>query len=166
MAMTRFYGYKDKVVFPTVAQAQEGFYLDCEPVTICDTADSERLRELVSAALKSENEVVPTPERSEEHAPGSPVLEALKLKRWQRFEAEAAMYSVYSNADKLEYYCSGNAVGGHWRNDQMRHISLDLSEGLEPIIKLILADVQTDMKARDAASQTLPTLLLPPPSAD
>jgi len=165
MPMSRFYGYRDKVVFPKVVQAEEGFYFDTDPVTICDTTDGARLRELVYTSLQSDNPVVATPERSEEHNPGSPLLEALQLKRWQRFEAEASMYSIYLNSDKLDYYCSGNAVNGHWRNDQMRHMTLDPSAGLDPLVEYILADLKADMLARRTSSQTLPTLLLPPPSS-
>lgn len=162
--MTRFYGYRDKVVFPTVAQAEEGFYLDVEPITICDTADIVWLRELLLGALESGNAIVPTPQRSTEKQPGSPLLEKLRLKRWLRFEAEASMYSVYVSPEKFEYYCSGNAVDGQWRPQQIRHVTLDGAVGLDQLIDRIVIDINADMQGRQVASQKLPSLLLLPPA--
>ena len=161
--MTRFYGYRDKVVFPTVVQAEEGFYIDVDPITICDITDIVWLRELLMSSLEKGNPIVPTPERSEEHSPGSPLLEKLKLKKWLRFEAEASMYSVYVNEDRFEYYCSGNAVDGQWRPNQIRHTTFEGNIGLDALIDHIVIDINADMSGRQVGSTKLPSLLLPPP---
>ena len=103
MALIRFYAYREKLVFPTVVQAEEGFYLDEEPVTVFDTSDGQRLRDRLRDCVGEENEIVPTPERSAAHDAGSPILEKLNLKRWLTFEAQASMYSIYTGADVINY---------------------------------------------------------------
>jgi hypothetical protein len=164
MPMARLYSYKDKVIIPTVAQAQEGFYFDEEPVTVCDITDMERLRQLLAEALSSDNQVVPTPQRSQEHDPGSPILEKLNLKKWLKFEAEAAMYSVHTNSQWRDYYTSGNAVDGCWRPNQTRQMKFAFDKGIEPVISQIINDIESDVRARKGSSGGL-MLLLPPPKS-
>ena len=41
MSMMRFYLYRQQIIIPTVAETEAGFYLDSEPVTICDVSAPE-----------------------------------------------------------------------------------------------------------------------------
>jgi hypothetical protein len=164
MALTRFYGYRDKVLIPVVMQAEEGFYFDAAPVDLYDSADSTVLRTALNAAMKRTNDVVPTPQRLDEHDPGSPLLEALHLRKWQQFEAEAAMYSVYINEDSIDYYASGNAFEGSWITQRMRRQSFELRCAANgELVDKLLADIVSDQQDRRPKSGSI-TLLLPPPA--
>jgi hypothetical protein len=166
MSVARFYAYRDVVLIPTVAQAEEGFYLDAEPVTICGIADSEKLKEELYAALARENPVVPTPEASDE--PGSVILEALGLKKWLKFEAEAMMYTVHSSAERLEWYSTGRAVNGTWQRRQSKHMTFDADEeGTKMLVNSVISDIAWEQKAAaEAESQNKSggLMLLPGPT--
>jgi hypothetical protein len=150
MTLARFYTYREMLVVPNVVQAEEGFYFDEAPVTVYDTDKPEFVREIIGDLLDKDNDVVPTPERSTEHFPGSPILEVLSLKRWLKFEGEASMYSVYTNDNSFEYYASGNALEGTWRPDRMKHLTFERASGRDALLDEILRDLFADIKARKA----------------
>lgn len=161
MRFARFYTYKDQLLVPTVAQAQEGFFLDREPVAVCQISDEAKLRSLLQFALTAENEVVPTPEPTDD--PGSPILDVLGLRKWLKFEADAAQYSVHFFHDKIDYYSTGRAIDGAWRHENMRHISLPSDYKLDALIDSIIHDINADNK-KPPPPKSGALMLLPPPT--
>ena len=162
MSLKRFYGYKTQILVPTVAQAEEGFYLDVAPVTICDTSNRQLLEQTLLEMLEQENPVVPTPERCDPHGSGSPILEALQLKKWLKFEAEATMYSIHVQEGGIDFYSSGNPVGGIWKVDQSRQTHFDKTDDFKPLVDAIIKEVLSDQRAR--LTRVVGGLaLLPPP---
>ena len=164
MSVFRFYTYKDKFIVPTVAQAEEGFFLDQEPVTICDTSDETAVREAIDSAVNSQNPVVPTPQPTDE--PGSPILEKLGLKKWLAFEKDAMMYTVHSNDDVIHCYSTGRAVEGTWRRRQSKHMTFEKSGGYKPLVDSIIADIDYELTAAAEAPKKGGLMLLPGPSDD
>jgi len=167
MSVARFYAYRNVILIPVVAQAQEGFYLDVGPVTVCDTNDTEDMRAALKAAIESPNPIVPTPDPTEE--PGSVILEELGLGKWLPFEAEAMMYTVHCNADRIECYSTGRAVKGTWQMQQSKHMSFERSDGLEKLINTIIFDIGKEREealATEQANKAGGLALLPPPRAE
>jgi hypothetical protein len=158
----RFYRYKDQLVIPTVVQAEEGFYMDVDPVAICQIADQEEVRRRIMDVLSAgDNQVVPTPERADE--PGSAVLERLRLRKWRVFEAEAVMFTIYLNPNGIEYYSTGPAVGGEWKMRAGKHISLPSDTDSSHLVNIIVQELN---EAASASESGKPggLMLLPPPS--
>jgi hypothetical protein len=160
LAFVRFYRYQDKLVIPTVVQAEEGFYMDVDPVTICDIANESEVRNKLHEVLTRTNDVVPTPDPTDE--PGSAVLEKLKLRKWRKFEAEAVMFTIYLNDNGTEYYSTGGAVGGEWKMSGGKHISLPVETDHARIVDSIVQELKEE-KTSDAAKGG-GLMLLPPPA--
>lgn len=163
MSLIRFYGYRDKVLIPTVEQAEEGFYFDVEPVTVFNSKDEPQLRAALAEALSRGNPVVKTPERSGPLDAGSPILDKLGLKRWLRFEAEASMYTVHLHDGTIDYYSTGNAVNGSWNASNKRHSHFGNSFDIKLLIDHIISDVRKDQAQRQT-SKIGGLILLPPPT--
>jgi hypothetical protein len=162
LTFVRFYRYQDKLVIPTVVQAEEGFYMDTDPVTISDIADEAEIRARVYDALKTQNEVVPTPAPTDE--PGSAVLEKLDLKKWRKFEAEAVMFNIYLNESAIEYYSTGRAVSGEWKMTAGKHISLPADTEHSRIVDIIIQELREEKESESGKGGGL--MLLPPPPAE
>lgn len=166
MGLLRYYGYRDKLVLPAVVQAEEGFYMDVEPITVLDTADEEAVRRALSDAfndvLQNGNQTVPTPERWDTQQAQSPILNKLGLKRWLKFEAEATMYSVHTYPEKLDYYSTGVPLNGTWNNQQARHIAMPEDESAS-LLDVMVSDIKID-QSRRCEKRTGGLALLPPPT--
>lgn len=164
MSLIRFYTYRDKLLVPTVVRAEEGFYLDAEPVTVCDTAKDAKVRAEIERALAQDNEPVPTPPTSDE--PGSVILDELGIKKWLTFEKDATMYTVQMSDDKIHYYSTGRAVNGTWRADEVRHMTFERKDGLNPLLNSIMNDIHNDSEQwiADSKPKSGALMLLPAPA--
>jgi hypothetical protein len=162
LSFVRFYRYRDQLVIPTVVQAEEGFYMDVDPVTVCDISEAERVREQLSEALNRSNEVVPTPSPTDE--PGSAILDKLGLKKWRKFEAEAVMFNVYLNEKSIEYYSTGAAVSGEWKMAAGTHINLPGDTDRTKVIDIIIKELANSQGPDRGKSGGL--MLLPPPAEE
>lgn len=163
MSVFRFYVYRDKFLVPTVAQAEEGFFFDLDPVTICDTTDEPAVRAAVRTTLEGENLIVPTPAPADE--PGSPILEKLGLRKWLAFEAEAMMYTIHCNDDVIHCYSTGRAVNGTWRRQQSKHMTFERAGGFQPLVDSMVADIQFERAAAEKP-KTGGLMLLPKPATE
>lgn len=134
--------------------------MDTAPVTICDIASIDGVREKLFEALKQTTEVVPTPQPTDE--PGSAILEKLNIRKWRKFEAEAVMFSIYMNESGIEYYSTGSAVGGEWKMLSGKHISLPAETEHARVVDIIVRELQEDKRADAGKGGGL--MLLPPPS--
>lgn len=161
MTFARFYRWKDKLIVPTVVQAEEGFYMDVDPVRVCEISDADEIRQTLSEVLARDNPKVPTPDRASQ--PGSAVLERLHIRKWRAFEADATMFSIYQNENGIEFYSTGPAVNGEWRVGSGKHISLPVDTERSRMVELITGEL-----TREADEETKPKsgglALLPPPT--
>lgn len=139
MGLSRFYLYQGYVVVPTVAQsAEEGFYMDVEPIRLVDSNHKNELHELLVNALTSENPVVPTPDIHEKGS--SAVLERLGLKRWMHFEKLATMYTVHRSDTALSVYRTGHGPDELWTKDDSSDRTFP-SDDAESAAIYIMADI-------------------------
>jgi hypothetical protein len=166
MSLFRYYGFRDKLVLPKVVMADEGFFMDVEPITVFDTSDKAAIRKALSDAfddkLNNENETVPTPERWDTEDLRSPILVKLQLKKWLKFESQATMYSLHFYPDKIDYYSTGTPLNGTWNYQQARHISMARDES-SSLLDIMMTDLETD-QSRQSEKPKGGLVLLPPPS--
>ena len=149
-------------MIPTVVQAEEGFYMDIAPVTICDISETDLVRERLFNALAQSNEIVPTPSPTDE--PGSAILDKLNLKKWRKFEAEAVMFNIYLKENGIEYYSTGAAVGGEWRMRSGKHINLPGDTSHSRVVDIIVQELSEPKS--DEAAKGGGLMLLPPPTQE
>lgn len=163
MSFLRLYRYREKLILPTVVQAAEGFYMDTEPVIICDTTSDADLRRHIAGALGRTNPVVPTPDKADE--PGSAVLNALGIHKWRTFESESVMLSIYLTAGGIEYYSTGHPVGGEWKGGRGKHITLPADTSEERLVDLIVQELKEPPPLENRTSGS-GIMLLPPPTEE
>lgn len=166
MTFFRVYRYKDQLIVPTVVQAEEGFYMDVEPLTISAISDQKSLRSNLLEALARENPVVPTPDPSEDRG-GSAILERLNLRKWRAFEKDATMFTIYFNENGWEFYSTGKAVDGEWKSNRGKHISLPGDTSADRIVDLLALELSQEAVSEDeqqARATPGGLMLLPPPT--
>lgn len=108
----RFYIYDEQMLFPSVAETEEGFYVDIKPVEKFKVSQIDEWKPVLYRALTTANEIIPTPEQHDEG--GSALLEALNLQRWAVFEKKAVMYTIHAGASYTKVYRTGKGPDGMW----------------------------------------------------
>jgi len=158
MSLLHFYVRKRKVIIPTVVQAADGFYMDSQPVEIIDLRNLEGLKQSLLTALKQGNPQVPTPETTSQ--PGSPVLEAVGIRRWEAFEKGSALYTVHCSTQAVTVYATGRGDDGMWTQGHDRQQLFNASTPLTIVVEALIAD----MLSRPDLNEGEPgvPMLLPP----
>lgn len=87
------YGPKKKVLVPTVAETEAGFFVEIEPLNIYEHHDVDGWTRGIARAMARGSQTVPTPDGDIE--PGSQILDALHLNSWGEFEKEAVLFTVH-----------------------------------------------------------------------
>lgn len=151
-----FYVRGGQVIMPTVVRTEAGFYMDVEPVAIIASAEAAAVTDKLLSILTGECQVVPTPDVQTE--PGSCVLEALSLKRWDTFEKEAFLYNFESGGPAMSFYGAGRDGSGRWTAEKTSLLSFPA--GYDPVLavrEIYAVIVSDELKAKG------PRLLLGPP---
>jgi hypothetical protein len=156
MTFARIYLRNRKVILPTVVLTEDGFYMDVEPVYIVGVWEDD-LREVLLEALQKENQKVETPPQSEE--PGSVVLDAVGIKRWEAFEKGAVMYIVHGDTDRTTAYVTGRGSDGMWQRDQGKEQVFQPAKPQE-IVQWLLDDMA--MQPEHTRPEPSLPMLLPP----
>lgn len=66
MSLIRLYVRHERLILPTVAETEAGFYVDMEPIDVFEIHEVEKWRQEIYMRLVNGNPLVPTPERSED----------------------------------------------------------------------------------------------------
>lgn len=160
MSLIRFYVRHQKVILPTVAETEAGFYVDMEPIQVYEITDIERWKTAIYKKLIAENPLVPTPDRTDE--PGSAILENLHITKWSTFETSAIMYTVHLGGRYISIYRTGKAPDGMWTQDNTEHRQFASRAPLDTIANA-LAD---DIIKQPEANRPKTSLMLAPPSKE
>ncbi len=114
MSMVRIYlyGVGQQIIIPELAQTDEGFFVETAPVQIFSVQDISTWKAVVYNVLSQGNKIIPTPEQTSD--PGSPILEALRLKRWDDFERQAVLYTVHAGPRFISVYSTGRNEDRRW----------------------------------------------------
>lgn len=133
--------------------------MDTAPVVVINLQDLDGVKSALLLAMEAGNPVVPTPQQQEE--PGSVILEAVGIKRWQAFEKDAVFYTIHRGQNSIDVYSTGRGKNGLWIQDKTKHKVFKLATPLCEVVNSIVADVleQPESKKKEPS---LP-MLLPPP---
>ena len=104
--LVQAFRWKEKILLPTVARTEAGFYLDREPVAVVNASDKISLIEAITDRLKARVETVPTPNRGD--WPKWVVLQHAKVRSVNAFEKEARFWRIEKR-------------GSHWIVEQWKH---------------------------------------------
>ncbi|MBI4534554.1 MAG: hypothetical protein HY711_11475, partial [Candidatus Melainabacteria bacterium] len=128
-------------------------------VTVIGVDSLDDIRTSLLMALSQDNPEMPTPDVVTE--PGSVVLEAVGIRRWEAFERGAVLYTLHRKASGITMYVTGRGADGMWTERKDKEKLFDARVPLEQVVELILEDVlqQPEVQTKEPS---LP-MLLPPP---
>jgi hypothetical protein len=146
VTLIRCYLYREKVVVPTVKQTEAGFYVDSQPVEVHPMKDRQSLHSELVQALTKENEMVPTPDASQEA--GSVILDKLGLQKWSSFEKSAVMYTIMLGVRYVTVYASGRGTDGMWSEASSKQRQFHPQLSKEAIADLLIEEMLHQPEAR------------------
>lgn len=117
MSMVRVYLYAigQQVIIPQVAETEEGVFIETEPVQFFAVQDVDKWKSEIYKRLVAGNPAFSPPE--DDVTPGSPILEALNLKRWDDFERQAVLYTIHVKPRSVAVYATGKNEDGRWNSN-------------------------------------------------
>lgn len=139
MIKVYLYGPKKKVLLPTVAETEAGFYVEIQPLKIYEHHDVDGWRKGVAEALLAPTKIVPTPDGEME--PGSHILDALHLNSWTEFEKEAVLFTVHMGARYISVYATGFGDDGMWSAAAMTERKFHSRAPIEAILEALCHDL-------------------------
>lgn len=148
------YGPKKKVLLPTVAETEAGFFVEVQPLNIYEHHDVEGWTQALARALRATPEAVPTPEGEME--PGSHILDALHLNSWAEFEKESVLFTVHRGARYITIYATGFGEDGMWSAAAMSERKFHSKAPIEAVLKALCHD----LLCHPQMTREKPTLLL------
>jgi hypothetical protein len=116
--MWHLYVIDGRVILPTMAQTEAGFYWDIEPCFAVDLSDLQDLRSAIEAMVARGNPKVPTPPREAFKKPV--VLQFTAAKSWQAFEKKASVWTISLENGEFVISRERRARGGGWEHDPER----------------------------------------------
>ncbi|MBS1957677.1 MAG: hypothetical protein JST89_26050 [Cyanobacteria bacterium SZAS-4] len=158
MSLIRLYVRHERLILPTVAETEAGFYVDMEPINVFEIHELEKWRQELYLRLANGNPLVPTPERSED--PGSAILERLNITKWSTFETSAIMYTIHSGGRYISVYRTGKGADGMWTQE-----NTDLRQfASRTPLSWIARAVAEDVVKQPEANRPKTSLMLAPPA--
>lgn len=146
MAMVKIYlyGIGQQIIIPQLAETQEGFLVEIEPVEIFSVDQIDQWKSVMYKRLSQGNPIIPTPEKAE--APGSPILARLNLKRWDDFEKKAVLYTIHAGPRFISVYATGKKKDGRWtKGDRERKFASQAP--LEIVVDEVALDIIKEPEA-------------------
>lgn len=125
-------------IFPSVAQAEAGFFIDVDPVDTLDAGEVDLLDRLIEARLAQGNPRVPTPVvvRGEVAV----AARTAGVRSWATFEKRSICWSIMDEGGhEWELTMSGRASSGGWSPGVAQRISK--AGGASSIRKAVLAQL-------------------------
>jgi len=160
----------EKIVLPTVAQTEAGFFVDVEPIQVFRVEEHNAWKNAIYKALVKGNSIIPTPDGSDE--PGSAILEKLNISKWSTFETSSIMYTVHRGGGDILIYRTGKSADGMWSTEtNQRHFASRAP--LTAIVDALCEDVLKQPEANRPKTSLMPvaststaptTLMLPGPT--
>jgi hypothetical protein len=133
------YGPKKKVLVPTVAETEAGFFVEIEPLNIYEHHDVDGWTRGIARAMARGSKTVPTPDGEME--PGSQILDALHLNSWSEFEKEAVLFTVHRGARYISIYATGFGEDGMWSAAAMSERKFHSRAPIEAVLEALCHDL-------------------------
>ena len=156
MTLIRVYVFNQQLVLPTVAQTEDGFFVDTAPVKVLTMKKVEQWPGAIYKALAKGNEVIPTPDATDE--PGSSILDVLNIRKWSTFETQAIMYVLHDGGRYVMMHRTGKGANGMWDNSTMEQRQFDSRTPRQMVVEALIADIkkQPEFKPPSRGLMVLP----------
>lgn len=151
------YGPKKKVLVPTVAETEAGFFVEIEPLNIYEHHDVDGWTRGIARAMARGSKTVPTPDGEME--PGSQILDALHLNSWSEFEKEAVLFTVHRGARYISIYATGFGEDGMWSNAAMTERQFHSRAPLEVVVDAIAKEIISHPQGHKAEPSSTPLMI-------
>lgn len=156
MTLIRVYVFNQQLIIPTVAQTEDGFFVDTAPVQVLNMKQLDQWQGAITKALAKGNEIIPTPDADGE--PGSAILDSLNIRKWSTFETHAIMYTLHDGGRYIMLHRTGKGAQGMWDNSTMEQRKFDSRTPRPMVVEALLADIkkQPEFKPPSTGLMVLP----------
>lgn len=103
-----------RVFIPTVAKAEDGFFVDVDPVLVVERGDCDSIVSAANQVISAGNPTIKTPTRY--NFPTPVVLAHAKVKSWSTFERGAVYWKVTGKTDSYQLHAQRKVATGGWEN--------------------------------------------------
>jgi len=152
MVRVYLYAVGQQIIIPELSETDEGFFVETAPVKIFPVQDIVGWKAVVYNVLLKGNPSIPTPGKTSD--PGSPILEALGLKRWQDFERQSVLYTVHAGPRFISVYATGKNEDKSWTTG-----TKDRKFASQAPLELVVQEVAMDI-IKEPEAVAKPMLLL------
>lgn len=128
-----------KVILPTMAETEAGFFVETAPLKVFDTAQVEKWKKHLREMLSRSMQVIPTP--GEDQGPGSLILEKLQLDSWSEFEKTAILFTVHKGARYISIYTTGKGEDGMWSHAHSSERKFYSRTPIDMVVDAIVQDI-------------------------
>lgn len=140
MTLIRAYVFNQQLIIPTVAQTEDGFFVDMAPVQVFSMKELDQWEPAILKALTVGNDEIPTP--NAEGEPGSAILDILNIKKWSTFETQAIMYTLHDGGRYVMLHRTGKGADGMWDNANMEQRKFDSRTPRYLVVDALIADIK------------------------
>lgn len=141
MNMIKIYlwGPGKKVILPTMAETEAGFFVETAPLRVYDTAQVDNWKAQLHSMLSKAMPVVPTPDETE--GPSSLILDKLQIDSWTQFEKTATLFTVHKGARYISIYATGKGEDGMWSQALSSERKFHSKAPLDMVVEAIVQDI-------------------------
>src|ERR1700761_8869378 len=95
MTMVKVYLWapKQRLIIPTIAETDSGFFVEADPLAVFEAGDVFHWKKHLTKMLASNMPRIETPDSNQE--PGSAILEKLDLSSWGEFGGQATLFTIH-----------------------------------------------------------------------
>jgi hypothetical protein len=156
MTLIRVYVFNQQLIIPTVAQTEDGFFVDLGPVKVLTMKQLELWEPAILKSLLAGNAIIPTPAPADE--PGSAILDKLNIRKWSTFETQAIMYTLHDGGRYVMLHRTGKGANGMWDNSTMEQRKFDSRTPRPLVVEALLSDIkkQPEFKPPSTGLMVLP----------
>ena len=111
------YACNGKVVVPTLAQTEAGFYMEKEPVEVAAETDEAAIAAAIARAMSRGNPSIPTPPRGAK-LPPPVVLRPAGVRSWAALERIARTWSIAEDHGRFRLVPQKRTPPRGWSEDE------------------------------------------------
>jgi len=129
---------------PTVAQTDEGFFLDVDPVGVVSATNTEALQHAIKQAIGRGNPKVPAPTRAA--FPKPVLLRYAKVKSWSAFEKGCLNWTIVEKGDVYHVKQGRKRSDAGWEDDPKRIEALPPGIGIDEVARRVTSSIQAALE--------------------
>ena len=141
MTMVKVYLWapKQRLLLPTVAETDSGFFVECEPLASFEAGDVFHWKKYLTKMLSANMPLIETPDSQQE--PGSAILEKLDLSSWSEFEKHSTLFTIHLGNRYTTIYATGAGDDGMWSHAKMTERKFHPRTPVHNIVEAVANDI-------------------------